>query len=65
MTESGNPDVDALYQAASELSGSQLHLLVSRLTKLEHLQAYLEWADTDEDSSGNDAEMLANENALG
>jgi hypothetical protein len=65
MTESGNPDVDALYQAASQLSASQLNLLVTKLTQLEHLHAYLEWADTDEDESGNDAEMLANENALG
>ena len=58
------PDVAALYDAASRLSGPELQKLVSALTTLEHRQAYEEWADTGEDDSGND-ELLANENALG
>jgi hypothetical protein len=64
MTEPEPSEVAALYDAASRLSGPDLHELVTELTTLEHRQAYLEWADTGEDDSGND-EMLANENALG
>jgi hypothetical protein len=64
MTEPEPSEVAALYDAASRLSGPELHELVTELTTLEHRQAYLEWADTGEDDSGND-EMLANENALG